>query len=246
MQELSQDVTQVNALITQAGQNMQQMVQKREDDLLNLYKQEMLKVQRKLKKLSEESSEGEIRKKIQQHREQLENERQQYVKQSVELSNQVQELRKREKEILQSTQELLSDINFLDEQLIYADKHNLILQEELESLQEDYQRSCTQSKSQRFVQSQQGIQLPKLNNDRTNINKLKQTNEKLRQQINNQEEDEIERCFDEAIASVSETDISTMDLTCCNEFNEFQKRKIFEEFLQHPIVKQKIYELLIK
>lgn len=86
------------------------------------------------------------------------------MKKSIELTKLLDELTRMEKEIKLNQEELVGEIKFLDEQLIYADKHHEILREELDSLSEDMVRLVqVPSKAQRLQpQSMYNMSLPKL------------------------------------------------------------------------------------
>ncbi|CAK68798.1 unnamed protein product (macronuclear) [Paramecium tetraurelia] len=252
--DLKETNQQIYELIEQANQQLQTSFNKREEELLKLYKQEMLNVQRQLVKIRDEESQTEIEKRIQKNREELAKERELYLERSIKLSDNIKELGKIDRDIRQSFNELQSEIKFLDEQLIYADKHNIILQEELNSLGEEEQQIQTQirrqPKSMQQLQSVRLMPLPQIKRNSCHLQQEQELNAKLKQQINQVEEfqeSELERCFDESLLTVTEqSEASTnIDLTCCNDFSEYSKRRIFEDFLEKPYVKQKIYELLI-
>ncbi|CAD8145137.1 unnamed protein product [Paramecium pentaurelia] len=247
--DLKETNQQIYELIEQANQQLQQLFNKREEELLKLYKQEMLNVQRQLVKIRDEESQTEIEKRIQKHREELAKERELYLERSIKLSENIKELGKIDRDIRQSFNELQSEIKFLDEQLIYADKHNIILQEELNSLGEEEQQIQSQirrqPKSMQQLQSVRLMPLPQIKRNSYHLQQEQELNAKLKQQINQVEEfqeSELERCFDEALITVTEqSDASTnIDLTCCNDFSEYSKRRIFEDFLEKPYVRGKI------
>ncbi|KAL4473732.1 hypothetical protein ABPG74_022596 [Tetrahymena malaccensis] len=136
-QDIEKFYDDIHTNIEELNQKLIGLFKKKEDDLCNMYKREMTKAQKRLRELQECTSEQELNKRKIEKKEKLQRERQKFLETSIYFSNQCKEFKNTLTKVVNTTKDLEAEINFLNEQIVFADRHNQKLQNELEQLKDE-------------------------------------------------------------------------------------------------------------
>ena len=88
--------------------------------------------QEQVRQLSELTSDTQLRKKVQQKKEEVEKERQKILQSSLEFSNQCKEYKEALQNVLNTIKDLEAEIQFLDDQIEFTCNANKKMQKKLE------------------------------------------------------------------------------------------------------------------
>eukprot|EP00825_Cyclidium_porcatum_P042174 TRINITY_DN5708_c0_g1_i1.p1 TRINITY_DN5708_c0_g1~~TRINITY_DN5708_c0_g1_i1.p1 ORF type:complete len:580 (+),score=140.14 TRINITY_DN5708_c0_g1_i1:2-1741(+) len=141
--------------IEEINQNLLELFRKKEKELQDMYKNEMYKAQQQLQKLSESTSEQELKKRMIEKKEKLQKERQKFLESSIYFSNKCKEFKTILNNVVNTAKDLENEIQFLNEQIVYADKHNNKLKSELEQLKvqiKQYDPDCNVDNMEEVIQ----------------------------------------------------------------------------------------------
>ena len=93
-------------IIDEMNTNLSTIFKKKEDELLNLYKNEMYQAQKALKELTETTSDDELRRRMNKKKEMLAKERQKFLETSLHFSNKCKQFKDTLNKVINSTKDL--------------------------------------------------------------------------------------------------------------------------------------------
>ncbi|EGR32240.1 hypothetical protein IMG5_090790 [Ichthyophthirius multifiliis] len=224
--DIEKNFDEIHSGVEKLNHQLLNLFKKKEDDLCNMYKREMTKAQKQLRELQELSSESELNKRKIEKKEKLQQERKKFLEDSMNFSKKCEHFQSTLSKVLNTTKDLESEINFLNKQIVFADKHNGQLHQELENLlskssqininqQQEIKNNYSQiqqykspyrksqiMKSQNFQQNNE-LDLQKAQQE---LEKQKEINQKLNIFLNDPcfQETEFEKIFMECVNSVKQ------------------------------------------